>query len=83
MARVDLSLFLEPADVVRLCGGAVYPAVQRRRLKEKKIAYIEDGSIHRRPLVLRALVEKMGGLEVVVATVAPPAPDFSMFPKVA
>lgn len=80
---MDRALFLEPADVVRLCGGAVYPAVQRRRLKDQKIAYIEDGSIHRRPLVLRALIERMGGLDVVVATVAPAEPDFSMFPKVA
>lgn len=78
-----MSVFLDPEDVARITGGATYPAIQRRRLEARRISYIEDGSVARRPLVLKALIEKMGGLEVVVSAAAPAAPDFSTFPKVA
>lgn len=72
-------LWLTPEEVQRLTGGKKYRPAQRRALERRQIRYIpaDDGT----PLVLRAVVEKKGGLGAA-APEPGPAPDFSIFPKV-
>lgn len=76
----DADTFLTVEETRRLAGGKKYRPAQRRALDRKKIPYIlaDDGS----PLVLRAVVERKGGLRRAESQEPRVAPDFSAFPAV-
>jgi hypothetical protein len=73
-------IWLTPDEVRRLAGGKVYRPAQRRALQRKKVPFIEAAGGE--PLVLRAVVERRGGLGRAQSPEPARDPDFSVFPSV-